>query len=274
MKKLIITLYLFISFPLMAESSGSVDKAEITFGASLLDFTYKEFDDNNVLLDREDGLIPGFILGYRQNKNNLFTELSFSYHATDIQYDGQTQSGIPVKTRSDADILDLSFKVGSQYQTENKYQYELYAGLGYHLWQRNIRSTATVLGIFEEYDWFYFLLGAKLPLLKTVDSRLDFDIQYARMMKANIFVQLSSLGADDVNLRLGKKNIYRFSFPWRMIMKNSSVWVIEPYYEFWEIGKSETKPVTIGGIPTPFVVWEPRSETNNVGVNLKLVVPF
>ena len=272
MKKLIITILLFITFPIQAQWSENT--SEMYLSASLLDFTYKEFDDAGALLDREDGLIPGFMLGYKQQRNDVFTELSFSYHGTDIKYDGQTQSGTPITTRSDADIYELQLKVGSRYRAANNYKYHVYGGIGYHFWQRNIRSTATALGIYEEYDWSYLMLGAKFPLMQTVDSTLDFDIQYTRMISANIFVQLSPLGADDVNLALGKENSYRFSLPWRVKTQKSSIWVIEPYYEFWEIGKSEIKPITAGGTPTGFIVWEPRSETNNVGINLKIVTPF
>lgn len=273
MKKLIITILLCITFPIQAQWSENTTE-EMYLGASLLDFTYKEFDDAGTLLDREDGIIPGFMLGYKRQRNDVFTELSFSYHGTDIKYDGQTQSGIPVTTRSDADIYELQLKMGSELRTRNNYKYEMYGGFGYRFWQRNIRSTAIAAGIYEEYDWSYFMLGAKFPLTKTEESTLDFDIQYTRMINANIFVQLSSLGADDVNLALGKESGYRFSLPWRIKTQNSSTWVIEPYYEFWEIGKSEIKPITVGGTPTGFVVWEPRSETSNVGINLNMVIPF
>ena len=274
MKQFISLILLITATPLYAQWVETNQQSDMYVGASLLDFTYKEFDDDNVLLDREDGLIPGFIMGYKQKGNNLITDVFFSYHATDIQYDGQTQSGVPVTTRSDADIYEFQAKIASEFRTRGNYQYEMYGGVGYRFWQRNIRSTAAATGIFEEYDWTYLMLGAKFPLMKTSGSSLDFDIQYTRMIQANIFVQLSSLGADDVNLALGKENGYRFSLPWRMQAQSSSVWVIEPYYESWEIGKSEIKPITVGGIPTGFVVWEPRSETGNSGVNIKMVMPF
>lgn len=274
MRKIIFFLLLCASFSLHAQWEGSSGDSEVYLGASLLDFTYKEFDDDDILLDREDGFIPGVILGYKQKRNEVYTDISFSYHATDIKYDGQTQAGDPVTTRSDADIYELQLKAGSYYYTTSSYKYFVYGGLGYRLWQRNIRSTAVATGIFEEYDWSYLMLGATFPISHSSASKLDFDIQYTKMLGANIFVELSTLGADDVDLALGKENGYRFSFPWQINTDNSSVWVIEPYYEFWEIGKSEVKPITSGGIPTGFVVWEPRSETSNVGVNFKLVMPF
>lgn len=256
-------------------TAGSANtKSESYLGLSLLDMTYKEFDDSGVLLDREDGVIPGFVLRHKSKKNNIFTDLSYSYHSSDVEYDGQTQSGIPAKTRSDAHIYEFQFKIGKELDNKNQNTFDIYAGLGYRFWQRNIRSTFIASGIYEEYDWSYYILGTRIPLFGTYRNNLTMDIQYTAMIDADIFVELSDFGADDLSLALGKEDGYRLSLPWRIQNSNRSIWIIEPYYESWDIGKSEIKPITINGIPTNFIIWEPRSETRNVGINIQLAIPF
>ncbi|MGD8484474.1 MAG: outer membrane beta-barrel protein [Thioalkalispiraceae bacterium] len=270
MAKLVTCLFLLVAFPVQAQLLAS----ELYLGVSLLDFTYKEFDDDGGLLNREDGNIPGFVLGYKYQNRNLITDISFRYHGTDIRYDGQTQSGIPVTTISDADIYDTQLKIGAQQTTSSNYQYSLYGGVGYRLWERNIRSNSIASGIYEEYEWTYLMLGATFPIVKQATSQLDLDIRYTRMIDADIFVELMPIGFDnDVELALGQENGLRFSLPWRVSFENSFTWVIEPYYEFWEIGKSEIKPVYQDGLLYGYV-WEPRSETSKTGANLKLVIPF
>ena len=52
-------------------------------------------------------------------------------------------------------------------------------------------------------------------------------------------------------------------------MQNAYTWLIEPYFESWDIGKSNTVTVAPG-----VNVIEPRSETRNVGINMQLVIPL
>jgi hypothetical protein len=113
---------------------------------SLMDFGYKEFDDNDVILNREDGYLPGFTLSVDApiSRWSLTTELSL--YAKDVLYDGQTQSGIPLQSRTDETIFDVSLMLSKELAGKSLSPEQLYYGLGYRHWRRDIRDTRTAAG--------------------------------------------------------------------------------------------------------------------------------
>lgn len=260
---------------------------EISLGLSLLDMNYKEFKDNGFLLDREDGLLPGMTGQLTYYGKNLDSVFLASYHASDIHYDGHTQPGLlPVQTRTDTDIVDIQYRL-SEKAIE---PYRFYGGLGYRYWRRSIRPTIVdnggvpeaVAGLLEHYDWFYGMLGVNSSFYKKGNSELAFDFRVTHMLKANMEIDfLGYNGYDNKTLDLGKKTNIRIALPWRFKSEKSSVWLIEPYFEQWDIGKSNTVNLTVNGSvvtgcpgSTPCGVLEPRSETRNLGINAQMIIPF
>ena len=68
---------------------------------------------------------------------------------------------------------------------------------------------------------------------------------------------------DGATLDLGEKTGYRFSA--KFISKSGATenLYIEPFYEFWEIGKSNIEYLSGVGY-----IYEPKSITNNLGLNV------
>jgi len=57
-------------------------------------------------------------------------------------------------------------------------------------------------------------------------------------------------------------------------LNSSTQFSIEPYYEQWDIGKSDLFELTNNGVPTGSVIIEPRSETRNIGINFAIIKSF
>lgn len=247
------------------------DKAEYQFGVALMDFDYVEYDDNNVFLDGESGLIPGLVLKRKQNGQNTYTEFVAQFFTSTIDYDGQTQAGIPAKTKSDATIINLHFKVGMPASPADNDG--PYVGLGYRYWERNIRPGQDIFGnpvsgLLEEYSWFYALLGYSASFKVSKKVNMGFDIRLTQMLNAKMDIDFLGLGGlDNTQVNLGKESGLRFTIPIEVKMKKQTLFV-SPYYEIIDIGKSNVVRLTQGGVPTIFVIWEPRSETRNVGIEL------
>lgn len=144
--------------PLVAKAQPE-QGSELAIAGSVLHFGYQEFNDTGKLLDREDGYIPGLMLGLSHTVDRWLFAGDFAYYGGDVDYAGLTNTGIPINTRTTQNIAGLALR--SEYWPENAkgLDYAFYAGAGYHHWDRNILPAATasgapVSGLFETYRWF------------------------------------------------------------------------------------------------------------------------
>lgn len=248
----------------------AAEKLEVQVGTGLMAFNYTEYDDNNIFLDGETGLIPGIVLKLKNKMGSSYTEWVGSAYYNTIKYDGQTQSGIPVVTDSDAFITDAHVKLGQNFDHSYGRDQSIYFGLGYRYWLRNIRSGYTIYGdpvsgLLEEYHWFYGLAGYAVHFNSSANVRVGLDLRLTQMFNAEMDVAFG--GYDKITVNLGNKLGARLAVPIEIKSLKSSLFVT-PYYEILDIGKSNTVTVTSGGVPQGFAILEPRSETRNLGVEL------
>jgi len=75
---------------------------------------------------------------------------------------------------------------------------------------------------------------------------------------------------DDTQVNLGNEFGVRFAIPIKIKIRKHSL-IVAPYYEIIDIGKSNTVRVTSGGAATTTFIYEPRSETRNIGINITWV---
>jgi hypothetical protein len=239
-------------------------------------FQYKEFDDDGSLLDREDGTLPGVVfgLGMARERWNFVGELAV--YSGDVDYDGQTNTRIPITTQTDANITDGHVRAEWWGWEAGSVRYAVYGGLGYHGWERDIQATRTasgapVSGLWEYYEWGYVLLGGKLAAEQGL-NRWGLDLRLLRTVAPTVRVDFNGL-FDDKTLDLGERFGGRLSATWARRASNRTVLKLEPFYEGWDLGRSDTERLTQGGVAVG-TVFEPRSETRNFGVNLGLAHTF
>lgn len=255
------------------EDSPTPLMRKVDIGFALMDFRYKEYDDAGKLLDREDGFIPGVVLGLSESDGDWDYKGTFLYHAGNVRYDGQTNSGIPITTRTDEKIIDATFHAERWYRDSNdQKRYAWYGGLGYRHWFRDIRSTSTsgglpVSGLTETYQWWYVLVGGKRILSDAGKSQWQADLRVTRTIQPTIHIELP--GFDNTTQDLGERFGVRLSLPWRYELEKASVFFIEPYKEAWSLGRSPTTPLSSNGVPVG-TIYEPRSEGRNYGIILGL----
>ena len=247
-------------------------------GFDAMYFDYREYNGDEVLLDKETGPMPGLHLSAALQWDHWYSELIYEYHLGTVDYDGQTQNGDPLSTETEEDIVDLSLVVGRHFGAASRYRSALYAGLGYHYWERNILPISTVAGLLETYEWSYALLGAKFSFLKSTQNGLLLDLRVRRMLDATMAVDfLGFMNWDNTTLNLGEDWSYRVGLPYILSLSQNASLTIEPYISTWFIKRSNTQELTSGGLPlTPsrLVIHEPQSETTNVGISLRYVHQF
>jgi hypothetical protein len=156
---------------------------------------YWDEHENGKLLE-ENGYLAnmGFQYDNLAKTGRGFTyQFTLGYSIGAIDYDGQTQSGIPVPTTSDYEDWRIEYLAGWRFRGGDNLYLDLLAGLGLNSWNRDINDgTAAngipVLGYDEQYtityarlngginfadsSWFHHLtLGLKYPL--TTKEEID-----------------------------------------------------------------------------------------------------
>lgn len=247
------------------------DDAELSVGVGLLSFDYAEYDDSHKFLDGETGFIPGVIANYKINHGIYYSEWHARLHGNIIDYDGQTQGGTPLKTKSDALIIDTHYKYGAYQGLQQNHA--VYVGLGFRYWMRNIRpgqdiNGNPVAGLLEHYYWFYSMLGYTSDFVIKNKYNMGVDIRLTRMMQAKMDVNfLGYKNYDNTQVNLGDRTGLRIALP--VTFKNEKQpLTLSVYYEMIDIGRSNNVRVTSNGVPTAIVIYEPRSETRNIGLEL------
>lgn len=263
--------YVFIVTSLIGTSVSVASDPEYHFGVALMKFQYDEYNDSNVFLDGESGFIPGVIFKRKQDHISYYSEWVGQLYGNTIKYTGQTQSGTPLTTQSDAVIFDTHFKLGFPFAEAPNHG--VYVGLGYRYWLRNIRSGYDingnpVAGLLEHYCWLYGLFGYAANYTVNENVKVGFDVRLTNMINAKMNVDfLGYNNYDDTQVDLGNKSGTRFAIPIQIETRETSL-IISPYYEIIDIGRSNNVRVTSGGVPTAIEIHEPRSETRNVGIEV------
>ena len=263
---------------LIFPSTWAAPSFNLGVGFDAMYFDYREFNGNDVLLNKETGPMPGLHLSAMLQWDNWYSEMVYEYHLGTVDYDGQTQNGDFLSTETEEDIVDLSLVAGRYFGAASRYRSAVYAGLGYHYWERNILPTSTVAGLLETYEWSYALLGAKFSFLKSAQNGLLLDLRVRRMLDATMEVDfLGFMNWDNVTLNLGEDWSYRVGLPYILSLNQNASLTIEPYLSTWFINRSNSQEITSDGVPLSpvrLVVHEPRSETTNVGISIRYMHQF
>ena len=277
-----LTLLGIVVFP----STWATPTINLGVGFDAMYFDYREFNGNDFLLDKETGPMPGLHLSAALQWDNWYSELVYEYHLATVDYDGSAD-GIPYVTETEEDIVDLSLIVGRNFGHKSRHRSAVYGGLGYHYWDRNIlpgiQGDETISGLFETYKWSYALFGMKLSFLQSSQNGLLLDVRVRRILDATMDVDFLGFTDpfdnqwDNTTLNLGEDWSYRVGLPYILSLSQNASLTIEPYISTWFIQRSNTQELTSGGEPLQVVrrvIWEPRSETTNVGISLRYVHHF
>lgn len=242
------------------------DDSYFQLGVSVQDFGYKEYDDQDVLLDREDGLVPGFMMEFGAGWDPLSAAFRLEVAGGVVDYDGQTQSGMPIKTDTHEKITNLQVVLRHKLKSFSQLDGILIGGIGHRVWRRDIRATNITSRLFEVYRWQYWMLGGTATVWRRGQWSASVDARWMRPIEPTISVNL--IGYDEIHLNLESRNSARVSFSLRM--EGEKEWIITPYWESWYLGRSADKNLRVGGVSTSGAVHEPRNETDIVGLTISV----
>jgi hypothetical protein len=236
-----------------------------------LDFStlrYKEFDANGRLLDREDGPMPGLLIGAELLAPPYTLSLSTEGQYNSISYRGQTQIGVPLKTTTTETITRYSLKL-MRNMSMDPHSLRLIAEVGERRWLRSIGKTATTNSLYEVYRWPYYLLGGAATLWHSEESSLDVQALAGKSFGSTLDARIN--GYDNTTLELKSGDTFLISLPFSYQPRFARrTLIIEPHAEYWLFEKSSTEGLSINGTPTGSLVHEPRNETLGYGINFSI----
>lgn len=275
MQSSLILFVLALFIPVHAETNENT--ANLLLDASLLHFSYQEFDDNGKLLDKEEGFLPGGKIGLQKNLGRWSLLATVGAYGGYVDYTGQTQTGTPITTRTMQNIVDTTLLAEYWLATGSGTRYAPYAGAGYHYWHRNIQPTHTasgqpVSGLVETYTWYYGLLGLKAEFYKTPDLTWLLDARFFRIARPEIRIDFGGT-YDNTTFALGERWGARFAAPAQYFISQQTRLAFEPYIEAYELGRSRDNPLTSGGAQAG-TVHEPDSRTVNFGITVGISQQF
>lgn len=263
---------LLIFLPLAAKAQEQ-DGLNLSIGSDFQRFDYREYSDQGNLLDRENGMLPGLLIGIGCSQGSWQIAGQLSYHAGGVTYTGQTNGGAPISTTTDQKTIDVELRAGYRFQQAQQIRPTLYLGVANHFWRRDIQPTYTasgmpVRGLQETYRWWQAFLGATLSGYKTSFIDWGLDARLTRIIAPKIEVDYSGL-YDNSQLDLGGRWGFRLALPMSYSMRRSTTLVIEPYLEKYALGRSSSAQLTSQGV-VKGAVFEPDSIGGNYGVTVGL----
>lgn len=236
-------------------------------GALLYHISYVETLPDT-LKSTETGWLTGFRTGYEYFgiSNPVMATVQLEYTYSHTKYDGTTQTGTPVTTTTHNHIFDIEGTLGfiALRPTFTSLLLVPYIGFGYRNWYRGLVDNNSY---YEIYSWYYLPVGCRAEYILTPVITVGIDISYWKMIGGKIKVALSRLdsGYNNPESNLGNKYGYKIKLPVKYRFRPSWNIIIEPWYEYFKIGRGETFDITYNGS-----LWgqgyEPSSRTCQYGI--------
>jgi len=255
--------------------SGSENTHALSFALAgqIQYFDFREFDNQGQELLQESGYLPGLSTGllYRAGRVKLTTRADILDGRVD--YQGQTQIGNPLETRTEEYLLSLEQSFMYQDRTDVPGLAGTGVGVfvGHTAWQRDIQPTAITRGLSERYQWWRagITLDCPLPLLQSSvsNSPVRLSVSAFRTFSADVAVDLTKLGYGKPDLALGAKNGVKVALAYTPDLSDKWPLRLELDYQRWGFGRSDTKRLSNGA--QTISILEPRSETEAVSVRLE-----
>ena len=255
-----------VLFTIFTIRTASANTLEIT--PTLYYFYYQEFDQNDLLLDTEEGAIPGVKLSYGDITNFDSLKFNASFYAGSADYTGLTQLGMPHETETDESLIKLGI---SYIQHEGTFfPGFLFAGLHYWYWDRDILTRNGVQGLHELYTWYETEIGLKFYLSENQQSGywLELSAMYNFKPEMKLF-----LPSSEVNFSLGSGPGYRLRGGKTWNNNQNMAVTISLFGEFWEFGRSDTV-FTSDFFGSSGFLTEPDSRSFHSGLEFSLIFNF
>lgn len=238
-------LRLFSAFPLFVLSLPVLADVRVEAGVVLGHFNYEERSGSGATLNQESGTLPGVQAGLAFHfPDKGWIKASGSRFSGDVRYRGLTQSGRPLKTRTDTEQTFVDVTVGGPEVSFYGYRFTPMMRAGLRKWQRDILPTSGTLRLNEVYRWRELGLGGSVcqnVALGWIESWC-LEVWGLYTLEGRVKVDLTEISAGSPSMRLGSK-------PGASVQAAALMGPVElkVFGHFWQFGKSDPKTVNRAG---------------------------
>lgn len=233
---------------------------EIGLNLSYFDYEEQDFDV------KWDGFMYGLIGSYTYH-NEIMFRTSLEYTRGDINYDGATQGGTPVKEDADDSVLEWRGLLGYDFSF-NGHLITPFFGIGYRYWNDDIEGSYAYE---REVEYWYSPIGIETvsPLSGpwTWGIAAEYDFFLGGTVKSHWSDVFPGFNSPEVDQNWGDGYGLKFSLRFKRAFANSSALSIEPYISYWDIDESDIGTLTLYGIPAAHLI-EPDNETLTYGIRI------
>ncbi|MFA5344287.1 MAG: hypothetical protein WC381_10025 [Kiritimatiellia bacterium] len=240
-------------------ASGLCHNDNLRIAFQLQQFVWKEYGDNGGRLLKESGPLYGLHMAgewYGRARVTVGGMYKMNFFGGRVNYDGQTQAGIPLKTKTgylgaegNADFALRAMPVADFYV-------KVFAGPAIRFWRRDINSNADASGYVEEWFNFDGRAGAGLDYLFPADFKLFAEGGYKIPFITSENVDWSKFGFGQVSLEPEQtfSPFAEVGLSWKFLF-------VSGFYDSLRFDKSAVK--TKKG----YYFYQPESRADIFGVN-------
>lgn len=245
----------------------ATEKPEASVQFGLQNFSWSEYDSTGAKLLKENGTrfaIGAALDNFQHVGSGPLYSVNGKIYLGVVDYDGQTQSGLPVTT--DVSYFGLNIEAQGGYRFGQRIGLDIFGGLGADRWQRSIAngtaSNGTTASGYDEYytivygkaglgffhllnGWRYLLQGGvKMPFYASEHVDLGDGVNLQPKPKPSAFANLQ------FDFGSGRHNRFGFAF----------------YYDSYRFDESDPELLTFGNVT--FLALQPRSQMDVYGLRL------
>lgn len=248
-------IYFSVSFllttPLLADTA-------IDASIKMLFFNYEEFDQSSASLNKETGLIPGLSLSLSKTPGDFTSLISVELFDGQVDYNGQTQSGVPHVTATNETLHRIFYKLNWSPENNNS---SIYGKVAWQQWDRNILPANNISRLFEQYQWWTFELGFSATLFEKNSDKWLLEFGVSKVNNGSIKIDLNPQGYGQPKLELGDGEGLSAAIIYQHKLTDRNKIGLSLYHQRWTFGRSNTKSISNGF--TSFDITEPRSISNH-----------
>ncbi len=234
----------------------------MSLGGEIADVEFTERVDGRVINSEEGNLLyGGLTLGYRR-PNDVYLAASFTFSKSSIDYEGLSQLGQSMSTRTQYDIGDFSVLLGRSYSRG-----ALYAGVGRRTTERDIREAGPIQGLVETQENLYGIAGADLVFYEDGSMRVKWDTRLTTSFDSKLDIRFPN-SLDNARLDTGRDHSIETEMEFLRYLPNHWSIAVTPRYVSRSTRRSDQASLSENGAPTGLTYFHPETRRKELGLRV------
>lgn len=241
--------------------------------AGFENFKWEEFDDDGSKLLEESGArftISGFLSNSFKVNRGFIYGAEAKFYGGEVDYDGQTQDGVPAKSDTTYNGMMLEGEAGFRAGSINGgFGWDFIGRAGFDFWTREIDDTTDILGRSvrggtEQYTILNLRFGTG-PSWQAGRWKARFIAGIKYPFATNEFISEDDSGLDDdVDLEPKGRVSGYLNFSNHIQLTEKVYLRLDAFYDSYRFDKSDPETTSLNGVPVR--VWQPESTQDNYGI--------